>query len=192
MALRSVNLIPEAVLQRRYALRHGIGWAILYGAAASLLLGSAFIYSHRILPRQHHTQNETAIRKQLSHTIADIETRKDELARLALVREVAYPIGPASILRDLSKAIETEAWLTQLSLSTAPTRGADLTIEGLAHSNSSLGGIMRNLNGSDRFTDVVLGSSSEQSFFTSPDQAPLRMVKFRIRVKVERGNSREI
>ena len=38
MVVREVNLVPEAVLRRRYARRHTIGWCVAYGLLFERLL----------------------------------------------------------------------------------------------------------------------------------------------------------
>lgn len=189
MAVRDVNLVPEPVLQRRYARRHATGWAVAYGLVITALLGGYFVHTQGVIARRRHATSEDDVRKRLAGAVAEIETRKRELERLAFVREVSHPVGPVATLGRLAAAMDPGTWLTHLSLTIAPGTDTGLTMEGRALSNASLGAMIRGLSESDSFTDVVLGSSSELRGRGSGEETPDTVVQFRVRAKAVTGQA---
>jgi Tfp pilus assembly protein PilN len=186
MAVRNVNLVPDELLQRRYAVRHGVGWAIAYALVIALLAGAYLLSVQRGVPRRHRL-SEREVNARLATAVAQIETRKAELARLAFVRDVTCPLGPAETVGQLAELLAEDGWLTRLELELNVLNGNVLTLEGLAYSNARLGGIVNRLNESDTFQDIVLGRSSEQQTFSGNDRPPRRVVQFQITAKAVTG-----
>lgn len=127
MALRDVNLVPESILQRRYLLRHGVGWALAYGLLVAVLLGAYLAYTQATVAKHRVPGSEKEVRQRLADTIAEIEGKKDELDRLALVRHVSRPFGTAEILGRLAEIMDPMTWLTEISVETDAAAPPDLS-----------------------------------------------------------------
>lgn len=191
MALRQINLVPEAILQRRYAARHAFGWSVVYGLVLIALLGGYFLYGHRRISQRAGQLSERELRRCLETTVTDIETKKSELEQLAFIRDIGYTADTAGILGALADLVASDAWLTHLSLDMASSLEHVVIMEGFTHSNSSLGAIMRGISDSEQFVDVVLGSSSEEEIQAADESESQYVVKFRISAKTKRGTDHE-
>ena len=183
MALRDVNLVPQSIIQRRYAKRHLVGWAVAYGLLIVLLAGGHLLYTRSVIAKRRHAAGEEEMRRRLAGAIAEIEDKKEELARLAFVREIVCPVSAAEVLGRLAEAMAPQTWLTQLSLTGASGEDMILSMEGTAFSNSSLGAMVRGLSESDSFRDVILGGSSERTVTKSGSNVPETVVQFRVKAR---------
>jgi len=184
MALRDINLVPENVLQRRYGVRHAIGWCLAYGLLIVLLLSGYFAYTHRVVTKRRVPTSESEVRKRLAATIADIEVRKQDIERLAFVRHISQPFGTAEILGRLAQIMDPKTWLTTCSVSAGEGGAPLLVMQGLAFSNARLGATMRALAEDDHFEDLVLKNSSEVKMSLDMPGVPENIIQFHIEATV--------
>jgi Tfp pilus assembly protein PilN len=183
MAIREVNLVPDALLHRRYFRRHAVGWAVAYGAAVALLLGASIAFLQRLTALGRTTGNEAEIRKRLVATIATIEERKEGFARLAFVREISCPVGVAQVLGRLAETMDPGTWLTHLTLTVPQGSEMEVGLDGLARSNSQLGTTVNALAKSEAFRDVVLGNATEVNASQYGVKSSNTLIRFSARAK---------
>lgn len=180
MALRDVNLVPPSVLERRYLARHGIGWAIAFGLLLALVLGGHTAYTRGVLRRRLSPTSEAQVRERLAAVIAGIHAKKEDLDRLASVRQVSRPIGAADVVGRLAARLDPGTWLTHLSLTTRAAGDTAIVMRGLALSNANLGAMIRSLTQSGNFRNVVLRDSSEVTRGLDAMAGPGHVVQFSV------------
>lgn len=185
MALRDVNLVPEAVLQRRYLLRHASLWALAGLTVMGTLAGAYAFYTRAVLTRREPRVSEAEARRLLSEMVADIDGKMQQLEHLAYVRRVSRPGCAARALDGLAAAMDPQTWLTGLSLNMHSNSTASVVASGLAGSNAKLGSLIGKLSGTGRFRNVVLMNASEASDSSSSDGAPVRVVAFTVQAEFE-------
>ncbi len=91
MALRDINLVPAAVLQRRYLSRHAVAWGLAYGLCAAMLVGAYVWSTSGIIARRRAPVREEEVRKRLAATIAEIVSKQEDIERLEFVRDLVSP-----------------------------------------------------------------------------------------------------
>jgi hypothetical protein len=183
MAVREVNLVPDAVLQRRYMQRHGVGWAMAYGLVIALIFGGSMVIRRHVTAKGRSPADEADVRKRLATTIAEIETKKEGFARLTFVREISCPVGVAQVLGRVGEAMDAATWLTHLSVTDPRGAERELALEGLARSNTHLGATIDALARNGAFRDVVLGNATEVAGTRVGEKAPEPLVRFSARAK---------
>lgn len=184
MAIREINLVPETVLSRRTVTRHAGGWAAAYAATALCLL---CVYSRQ--RRQADLPNNAAfsevqLRHQIAATIAEIEQKKSDLAGLAYVRRLSASIGAAEIVGHLATTLVPEVWYTSVRMQTDDRNNTELTMAGLAYSNSELGELIHGISGDSIFQEVALRSSVKVRAPVAAKGLPPHLVRFNIQAQV--------
>jgi Tfp pilus assembly protein PilN len=161
MALRDVNLMPGAVLQRRLILRHALVWGVTYGAVVALLLAAYLATMQGVASKRRSPMSEEEVRRRIAVTIGQIEQKKEEAERLAFVQDLSRSFGPADVLSHLASIMDPKTWLVSLSTTRDSERGSLLTMQGRAISNARLGATIRAFTTDPMMHDVALGNSSE-------------------------------
>lgn len=184
MALRNINLVPDAVLQRRLLIRHAVGWGLVYGLVIAILVGGHLSYTHRTMPTCiRHTTEEQA-RRQVAQIISEIDHKNQEIERLAFVRHVSYAFGASEILGRLADIMDSKTWLSKVSLRATPDGAYALEMKGLAYSNARLGATIRALTVDAHFEDVVFRDAVDVKQMTTADGAPENLVQFKMEARV--------
>jgi len=185
MALRDVNLVPDDLLQQRIVLRHGLGWAISAAVIVVLLLGIYTVTMRTISAQRRSPISEQEVRKRIALTITEIEAKKEEIERLAFVRNVAGTFRMADILDRLTERLDPKVWLANLSIRSAPENSYEVMMQGRAFSNTRLGASIRALTDDPLVNNVALRSSNEiQNPIRGEHGMPPRIVKFSIQARI--------
>jgi Tfp pilus assembly protein PilN len=178
MGVRDINLVPESVLLRRYAERHVAGWTAACGLVIVLLVCAYVVTLQRAAAKGRYTVSEQQVRKRLGGTVAQIESRKQEIEKLSFLREIPRPMGAAQILGQLGDVIDPGTWLTDLALTAERGSDTSVTMQGLSYSNAQLGATINALGSCGAFRDVVLGDASAASLRREGETIPEKMVRF--------------
>ena len=187
MALRDINLVPETVLNRRYLVRHGVGWVAAYALVAVSVL---CLYSYQLCSMntsQKTELTEAMIYRRIATTIAEIEQKTDSLESVAAVHRLSSPVGAADMVSHLAAAMGPKAWLTSMQIQTDDKRGTEITMAGLAHSNTELGALIQELSSDGMFSDVAMSNSAKVRAPVDAKRLPPFLVRFNIRANIPEG-----
>ena len=184
MALRDINLVPDAVIRRQHLVRHGVVWAFAYVALLAVVAGAALGIQRHIAVGHSVSLNQEDLRKQLAATVAEIDTRRERIEKLSLVRQLSHPIGKAEVIVQLAETMDGGTWLTKLSLHSDAPGAARMTLEGLTVSNARLGSMLQMLSAHAYFKDVVLRQSSGARQLPDTEGIPGELVEFSIDARV--------
>jgi Tfp pilus assembly protein PilN len=184
MALRDVNLVPEALLERRRARRHLAIWGL---AALSLLVccaGGYVGYTQIAFTRLSSRTNEAQERRRLAATVREIREKTEELERLAFVRRVSRAASVTPVLNRLAEILDPQTWLTQFALQMNDSAGARLSLSGVCESNTRLGALIGQLTGEPMFRNVTLKSAAEAAGATGAGDRATNAVLFTIQTDI--------
>lgn len=180
MALRDVNLVPSALLERRYMLRHGVAWVAAFALLAVVLL-AAYSVRFRVAVRKGGDYgSEEATRQELMFKIAEIRKKTANLEQLHVIREITRSIGSSEMLRRLAQDMDPHVWLTQLTIAAKSDKSATLLLSGQSRSHAHLGALMKALTDSGHFTGVLLEEAAEVPGAGAHSETPKSTVQFRI------------
>ena len=185
MDLREVNLVPESVLRGHYAYRHVVAWALAYGVAGVVLVGGFLAYSRVAVQTHRMPASVEDVRGCLEAAVAAIESMKDELERLAFVRDLSPRLGAAEVLSRLAEGMDPGTWLTNLSLDRQDAKRTLLVMEGHASSNARLGSTIKGISADKRFRDVRLLNSSEERQESGAEDVQQSVVQFSVEAVAE-------
>ncbi len=161
MALRDVNLVPEPVLQGRYARRHLVAWGVACLLVAAACAAAHVHFTRRALARGGAPVSEAEMRRRLVTAIVQVQDKMAEVERLAFARRMSRPVGAAHVLDALASHMDADTWLTALSLRERDGGGMGLVANGLCVSNAKLGLLIGDLTGDPLFASVVLRNAVE-------------------------------
>lgn len=103
------------------------------------------------------------------------QQKKDLDAKLKVIAELSRKrVGPAGVLRDLSKATPTRLWLTDLT-----EAGGGATISGKSVDNQTIADFLRALEESPYFNSVDLSET------TQDEQSGAKLKRFLLRATID-------
>jgi Tfp pilus assembly protein PilN len=194
MALREINLVPPDRAAKRLLARHLCFWAacmalftglvsVIYVAQTSMLR-----VQRRSLAQTKEIEQVLVARIQVQKRLqADQDRLNQEKSSLIAIR--AGSRSAAQIIAKLSDHMNSETWLSQLSLeATGEPRGeARLLLTGLATSNEHLGDFLSRLSADRSFKGVTLKFANESEDEQHGQKAVKGRVRFQIGCQSGRG-----
>jgi Tfp pilus assembly protein PilN len=184
MALRDINLLPAAALERRLLLRHAVAWGLVYGLALAVIIGGHLGYAKWAMPERTHSITDKQARTQLAEIISEIDRKNEEIERLAFVRHVSFAFETSEILGCLADIMDPKTWLTKVSLRATAEGAYALNIKGLAYSNARRGTTIRALTTDPHFENVVFKDAVDVKPTITADDAPEHIVQFTVEAQV--------
>jgi Tfp pilus assembly protein PilN len=193
MALREINLIPAEVIHKKCVIRHMFLWAGGLALSLSLIAGFYLYQVRLVLPGKRPATTLEDIHSHLGTTIEEIGDTQQEIQRLSLqetfIKKLTRFQPFSSQLLSLSDIINTQTWLTRLTIEThkeeideEPT----ITLDGYSLSHDDLGNLLTQLSVAPMFTDVVLKYADEALINPSfqGEKAFYKVVRFQIDYKI--------
>lgn len=152
-----INLLPWREIRRKEQQRQFISIA----AGAVVLMGMILFYVHMHVngliddqnQRNKFLQDEIVKVEQKIAEIRSLEAKKQQLlARMSIIQQLQTRRPEIiHVFDELVRAMPSGMYLTSIS-----QRGGVIVIEGAAQSNARVSALMRNLDGSEWFTDPKL------------------------------------
>lgn len=174
-----INLLPVREARRKACLRQYVMQFVL---VVIVMVGGVGVFHSRLNDRIDRTQARV---RQMQH---DIDQFKPQLAQVAAFKkrrgELENKIdvidgldrarsGPVRVLDELATRTPDRLWLTGVA-----TKGDTITLKGQSLDNEIVALFLRNLNESEYFTNVDLGSAKLGK------DGGLKLVKFDITAKL--------
>ncbi len=194
MALREVNLVPEAVLTGIRVKRHMLLWLgiLLLGVVlVAAVFGSAMyrMAARRRPSSRNTTEMEAGIRTVLSH----VQGVQDELEALSFIDRISARQSYADVMYTLSALMSTNTWLVELRLNDRGDRSGSkqAIMNGYALSNAEAGMLVSQFSNEPLFSSVDLKSAEGRDVADAAegDHLPDRLVYFQIECVVGGGAS---
>jgi len=179
MALRDVNMVPDEVLNRRYAGRHLAAWGVCYLLTLGFAAAGYATYVRTSVAQHPPAMDEQQVRRQLASTIIGIQQKKDDLERLALARRVAGVATAPRALTRLAEIMDPAMWLTDLTFQAGKETRAGLLFNGRSVSHARLGAFVRQLGGDRMFRNVALRNATQLQGSSAANE-PSNTVQFTV------------
>lgn len=175
MALREINLIPTDFLYKKYLSRHIFLWAGCLTLCLLLIFGFYLYQVYVVFPKKRPVTTLEDMHKQLETTKEKIKETQQKIQQLGLQESLLKnltQIQPFSrILLELSGIMNTQTWLTKLSIDAGTEEEefvSSIELYGFSLSNADLGNFMTRLSGEPMFQSVVLKYAKETRIARSP------------------------
>jgi type IV pilus assembly protein PilN len=163
-----INLLPWREIRRKEQQRQFISVA----AGAAVLMGVIVLYVHIYIggliedqaARNKFLEEEITKVEQKIAEIKTLETKKQQLlARMNIIQRLqARRPEIVHVFDDLVRAVPSGMYLTKVS-----QQGNTMVVEGVAQSNARISTLMRNLDGSESFSnprlDVIEADAKDPS-----------------------------
>ncbi len=160
--MANINLLPWREWERERKQKEflaQVGAVLLVGVLA--VFGAGMYYDNAAASQENRNQYLKGKISELDTKIAEIQMlrkqRADLLARMQVIQELQgnRPV----IVRVFDQVVQTLA--KGVHYKSLQSKGGQLTVAGVAESNNRISALMRNINGSDWFTQPNLKSIKE-------------------------------
>ncbi len=182
-----INLLPLREAELSAGRRNQVSLVALGATISALIMIVPYMIQGRQLAsierETERVQEETLVYSKKVAEVRNLEQlRADVQAKLEVIQDLNDKrVGPARVLRDLSKATPENLWLLDFN-----EGNANATLTGMALDNETIARFMRQLSASEYFTAVDLVETSRRtSNLPKSSGAPLSFTRFIVKSTID-------